>query len=268
MTTVATTKAQELLGAEAESLLTYQAKGFDKSTLHLPGPDFVDRVAGAIRPCAAGAAQLPVDPEHGPPRRHGLRLDPAGRPGHRALGRRELRADADLLRPREHRQARDRRRLQRVASTLGVLGSVSRKYAHKIPFMVKLNHNEFLSYPNNYDQIMFASVEQAFEMGAAAVGATIYFGSRRVDAADSGSVGGVRAGARARPGDGALVLHAQPRVQDREGGLPRLRRPHRSGQSPRRHHPGRHHQAEAAREQRRLQRPEASARRTSTSTPS
>jgi fructose-bisphosphate aldolase, class I len=64
-----------------------------------------------------------------------------------------------------------------VASTLGVLGAVSRKYAHKIPFLVKLNHNEFLSYPNRYDQIMFGNVEQAFEMGAVAVGATIYFGS-------------------------------------------------------------------------------------------
>ena len=64
-----------------------------------------------------------------------------------------------------------------VASTFGVLGSVSRKYAHKIPFIVKLNHNEFLSYPNKFDQIMFGSVEDAWNMGAAAVGATIYFGS-------------------------------------------------------------------------------------------
>ena len=68
-----------------------------------------------------------------------------------------------------------------VASTLGVLGSVCRKYAHRIPFLLKLNHNEFLSYPNKYDQIMFASVEQAFEMGAVAVGATIYFGSAESD---------------------------------------------------------------------------------------
>ena len=64
-----------------------------------------------------------------------------------------------------------------VASTLGVLGSVARRYAHRIPFIVKLNHNEFLSFPNTYDQSMFAEVEQAFEMGAVAVGATIYFGS-------------------------------------------------------------------------------------------
>ena len=64
-----------------------------------------------------------------------------------------------------------------VASTLGVLGSVARKYAHKIPFLLKLNHNEFISYPNAYDQIKFAGVKQAFDMGAQAVGATIYFGS-------------------------------------------------------------------------------------------
>src|SRR5690606_9334090 len=68
-----------------------------------------------------------------------------------------------------------------VASTLGVLGAVSRKYAHKIPFIVKINHNEFLSYPNRYDQILFASVDQAFDMGAVAVGATVYFGSEESD---------------------------------------------------------------------------------------
>src|SRR5205085_10974592 len=68
-----------------------------------------------------------------------------------------------------------------VASTLGVLGSVARKYAHKIPFLVKLNHNEFLTYPNQFDQIQFANVRQAIDMGAAAVGATIYFGSAESD---------------------------------------------------------------------------------------
>ena len=75
-----------------------------------------------------------------------------------------------------------------MASTLGVLGAVARKYAHKIPFIVKLNHNEFLSYPNKFDQIMFGSVKQAFDMGAAGVGATIYFGSEESQAADSGSL--------------------------------------------------------------------------------
>jgi class I fructose-bisphosphate aldolase len=71
-----------------------------------------------------------------------------------------------------------------VASTFGVLGSVARKYAHKIPFMVKINHNELLTYPNKFDQIMFGTVEAGLDMGAVAVGATIYFGSRRIAAAD------------------------------------------------------------------------------------
>ena len=74
-----------------------------------------------------------------------------------------------------------------VASTLGVLGLVSRKYAHKIPFIVKINHNEFLTYPNSYDQIMFSSIDQAYDMGAAAVGATIYFGSENLSS-NSGSL--------------------------------------------------------------------------------
>ena len=94
-----------------------------------------------------------------------------------------------------------------VASTLGVLGAVARKYAHKIPFIVKINHNELLTYPNQYDQVLFASVEQACDMGAAAVGATIYFGSEESSRADRGGLRGLRAGPRARawrPSCGAI----------------------------------------------------------------
>ena len=141
-----------------------------------------------------------------------------------------------------------------VASTFGVLGAVARKYAHQIPFIVKINHNELLTYPNKFDQIMFGSVKQAFDIGAVGVGATIYFGSERVDPADPGGSRGVRAGPRARDVHGAVVLPAQQRVQGRRRRLPRVRRPDRAGQPPRRHDRGRHHQAEAAREQRRLQR--------------
>ena len=83
-----------------------------------------------------------------------------------------------------------------VASTYGVLGAVARKYAHKIPFLVKINHNELLTYPNKFDQIMFGTVKQASDMGAAAVGATIYFGSDQSGAADRRSRAGLRAGAR------------------------------------------------------------------------
>ena len=102
-----------------------------------------------------------------------------------------------------------------VASTFGVLGAVARKYAHKIPFLVKINHNELLTYPNKFDQIMFGSVKQARDMGAAAVGATIYFGSAESTPADRRGRAGVRARARARHGHRAVVLPAQQRVQDR-----------------------------------------------------
>ena len=157
-----------------------------------------------------------------------------------------------------------------VASTLGVLGSVARKYAHKIPFMVKFNHNEFLSYPNKFDQIMFARVKQAADMGAVAVGATIYFGSeestRQIEEVGEAFQAAHELGM-------ATVLWCYLRntaFKTRRDRLPRRRRPHRPGQPPGRHDRGRHHQAEAAREQRRLQRRSESltARPTSASTPS
>ena len=97
-----------------------------------------------------------------------------------------------------------------VATTLGVLGQVSRRYVHKIPFMVKLNHNDFLHYPNTYDQIMFGSVQQAADLGAVAVGATIYFGSP-----DPRGLGGLRRGTPARHVHRAVVLPAQSGLQDR-----------------------------------------------------
>ena len=153
-----------------------------------------------------------------------------------------------------------------VASTLGVLGSVARKYAHKIPFILKLNHNEFLSYPNTYDQIRFASVKQAFDMGAAGVGATIYFGSeeskRQIQEVTEMFQQAHELGHVHR----AVVLPAERGVQDQGGRLSPGRRPDRAGQPPRRDDRGRHHQAEAARDQRRLQRASTSARRTRRST--
>jgi class I fructose-bisphosphate aldolase len=177
MTTAATTRAHELLGAEAESLLTYQAKGFSKSDIHLPGPDFLDRtlvhsdrspqvlrnyasILNTGRLAGTGYVSiLPVD--QGIEHSAGASFAPA----------------PIYFDPENIVKLAIEGGCNCVASTLGVLGSVSRKYAHKIPFMVKLNHNEFISYPNRYDQIMFASVEQAFDLGAAAVGATVYFGS-------------------------------------------------------------------------------------------
>ena len=96
-----------------------------------------------------------------------------------------------------------------VASTFGVLGAVSRKYAHKIPFLVKINHNELLTYPNQHKQILFGTVKEAYDMGAAAVGATIYFGSDDASREIIEDFRGLRAGARAWHGDRAVVLPSQ-----------------------------------------------------------
>ena len=146
----------------------------------------------------------------------GYCLDPAGRPGHRALRRRELRAESRSTSTRRTSSSSPiEGGCNAVASTLGVLGSVcARKYAHKIPFIVKLNHNELLTYPNKFDQIMFGSVKQAFDMGAVAVGRDDLFRLGRVGPADSGSEQAVRRRARAWAGHRPLVLPAQQRVQD------------------------------------------------------
>jgi class I fructose-bisphosphate aldolase len=167
---------QELLGKEASDLLSYKAK-FPKEKLHIPGPDFVDRIFAQSdrninviknlqwlfmsgRLSGTGYVSiLPVD--QGIEHSAGASFAP----------------NPDYFDPENIVKLAIEGGCNAVASTLGVLGSVSRKYAHKIPFIVKLNHNELLTYPNKYDQIMFAGVEQARDLGAAAVGATIYFGS-------------------------------------------------------------------------------------------
>ena len=112
------------------------------------------------------------------------------------------------------------------ASTLGVLGAISRKWAHQIPFIVKLNHNELLTYPNEYDQVQFGSVQRAWDLGAAGVGATIYFGSDQSRRADRRGRRAVRGGPSARDVHRAVVLPAQPGVRRRRHRLPPVRRPH------------------------------------------
>jgi class I fructose-bisphosphate aldolase len=169
-------KIQELLGKEADDLLGYKAK-FPKEELNLPGPDFVDRVhlqsdrspnvlknlnwiLNSGRLAGTGYVSiLPVD--QGIEHSAGASFAP----------------NPVYFDPQNIVKLAIEGGCNACASTLGVLGMVSRKYAHKIPFILKLNHNELLTYPNKYDQIMFAGVDQAFDMGAAAVGATIYFGS-------------------------------------------------------------------------------------------
>jgi class I fructose-bisphosphate aldolase len=167
---------KKLLGSEADSLLNYKAK-FPKEQLNLPGADFVDRVLiqsdrsinvlskinwilNTGRLSGTGYVSiLPVD--QGIEHTAGASFAP----------------NPIYFDPENIVKLAIEGGCNAVASTLGVLGMTARKYAHKIPFILKLNHNELLTYPNKFDQIMFGGVDQAFDMGAAAVGATIYFGS-------------------------------------------------------------------------------------------
>src|ERR1044071_5000771 len=174
-------RIQEILGADGEGLLSHQCKTISKDKLHLPGPDFIDRIfVGSDRPTRVlvtlqqlfGSGRLaktgyvsilPVD--QGIEHSAGAAFAP----------------NPAYFDPENIVKLAIDGGCNAVASTLGVLGAVARRYAHKIPFLLKINHNEFLSYPNKYDQIMFANVKQAFDMGAVAVGATIYFGSAESD---------------------------------------------------------------------------------------
>jgi len=170
-------RIEELLGDKASYLLEHQSKTIARENLHLPGPDFIDRVwVGSDRPPAV-LRSLQSLFDHGRLRGTGyLSILPVDQGIEHSAG-------ASFAPNPIYFDSENLLRLaieggcNAVASTLGVLGSVSRKYAHKIPFVLKINHNEFITYPNTYDQILFASVKQAFDMGAVAVGATVYFGS-------------------------------------------------------------------------------------------
>lgn len=172
-----TKQIEELLGKDASSLLGHTCKTVTKEQLHLPGPDFVDRIFinsnrnnnvlknlewiyQTGRLAGTGYVSiLPVDQ------------------GIEHSGGASFAPNPIYFDPENIVKLAIDGGCNAVASTYGVLGSVSRKYAHKIPFIVKINHNEFLTYPNKFDQIMFGQIREAYEMGAAAVGATIYFGS-------------------------------------------------------------------------------------------
>ena len=167
----------ELLGAEGEELLRYQCKGISKDLLHLPGPDFVDRVVAATDRSSGVLVSMQRMFRSGRAAGSGfLSILPIDQ-GIEHSGAASFSPNPIYFDPAKICELAIEGGCNAVASTLGVLGSVSRKYAHKIPFIVKLNHNELLTLPNTYDQILFGSVDQAFELGAAAVGATIYFGS-------------------------------------------------------------------------------------------
>ena len=167
----------DLLGDSAKTLLDHKCQTIPRESLHLPGPDFVDRIffpsdrnvrvlANLQRLFSTGRLSgsgyvsiLPVDQGI----EHAAGASFAKNPAY--------------FDPENIVKLAIEGGCNGVASTFGVLGSVARRYAHKIPFIVKINHNELLTYPNKHDQIMFGTVERAFEMGSAAIGATIYFGS-------------------------------------------------------------------------------------------
>ncbi len=171
------TRTVELLGADADALLSYKCRGFAASSLHLPGPDFVDRVVSLSDRTPPVLRNFDKILEHGRLGGTGyVSILPVDQGIEHSAGA-SFAPNPIYFDPAAIVELAIEGGCNCVASTLGVLGAVARKYAHKIPFLVKLNHNEFLSYPNTYDQLMFGSVKQAFDMGAVAVGATIYFGS-------------------------------------------------------------------------------------------
>ena len=171
------TDIERLLGNSAETLLTHESKTISKNDLHLPGNDFVDRIFAATdrnvptlrslntlfnsgRLAGSGYVSiLPID--QGIEHSAGASFAP----------------NPIYFDPENIVKLAIEGGCNAVASTFGVLGAVARKYAHKIPFVAKINHNELLTYPNKFDQVMFGSVRKAWDMGAVAVGATIYFGS-------------------------------------------------------------------------------------------
>src|ERR1700758_2282487 len=181
MATATTSSIEQLLGAKAETLLGFKNPKISKERLHLPGPDFIDNIYAASDRNLRVLNNLHRLFHHG-------RLNGTGYlsilPVDQGI---EHSAGASFAKNPDYFDGENIVKLaieggcNAVASTFGVLGSVARKYAHKIPFIVKMNHNELLTFPNKFDQIFFGTVKEAWDMGAAAVGATIYFGSDQAD---------------------------------------------------------------------------------------
>src|SRR5664279_1519235 len=170
-------KIADALGNQADNLLNHVCQTIDKANLHLPGPDFVDRtwMNSDRSPQALRSLQAMYD--HGRLGGTGyLSILPVDQGIEHSAGA-SFAPNPAYFDPENIVKLAIEGGCNAVASTFGVLGSVARKYAHKIPFLVKINHNELLTYPNKFDQIMFGQVDQAWDMGAVAVGATIYFGS-------------------------------------------------------------------------------------------
>lgn len=174
---MANNKIVELLGNDADSLLNHECKTIDKSFLHTPSPNHIDEIWAPSNRNIQTLRSLQSILGHGRLANTGyvsiLPVDQGiEHSGGASFAPNPIYFDSENIVKLAIEGG-----CNAVASTFGVLGSVARKYAHKIPFIVKINHNEFLSYPNSFDQIMFGSIKEAWEMGAVAVGATIYFGS-------------------------------------------------------------------------------------------
>jgi len=170
-------RIQEILGSDADGLLNHQCKTIAKDKLHLPGPDFIDRILVATdRPTRAIVSLQQLFKSGRLAGTGYVSILPVDQGIEHSAGA-SFAPNPIYFDPENLVKLAIEGGCNAVASTLGVLGAVARKYAHKIPFLLKFNHNEFLSYPNTYDQILFANIKQAFDMGCTGVGATIYFGS-------------------------------------------------------------------------------------------
>ena len=171
------TQINQLLGDKADYLLNYNKPKISKDRLHVPGPDFVDRIFSVSDRNDRVLNNLRRIFNHGRLAGSGyVSILPVDQGIEHSAGA-SFAKNPDYFDPENIVRLALEGGCNAVASTFGVLGAVSRKYAHKIPFLVKINHNELMTYPNKFDQIMFGTVKQASDMGAAAVGATIYFGS-------------------------------------------------------------------------------------------
>jgi len=176
-TTTSTGKIESLLGAKAESLLGFKSPKISKERLHLPGPDFIDRVWAASDRNIRVLTNLQRLFRQGRLSGTGyLSILPVDQ-GIEHSGGASFAKNPDYFDAENIVKLAVEGGCNAVASTFGVLGAVARKYAHKIPFIVKINHNELLTFPNRFDQVVFGTVQEAYNMGAAAAGATIYFGS-------------------------------------------------------------------------------------------
>src|SRR5215831_18888818 len=170
-------RIQEILGADADGLLSHQCKTISKDKLHLPGPDFIDRIfVGSDRPARALVSLQQLFGSGRLAKTGYVSILPVDQGIEHSAGA-SFAPNPLYFDPENIVKLAIEGGCNAVASTFGVLGSVARKYAHKIPFIVKINHNELLTLPNKFDQVLFGTVKEAHNLGAVAVGATIYFGS-------------------------------------------------------------------------------------------